>query len=61
MDYVKNSSLDIKQEYFDKMRYYFRQFGLGVQTGIDYQMKLQGKLEKDNQPGFLLELFYWAI
>lgn len=24
VDYVKNSSLNIKQEYFDKMRYYFR-------------------------------------
>lgn len=54
--YVKNSSLDIKQEYFDKMRYYFRQFGLGVQTGIDLPNETAGQIgRKDNQPGFLLD------
>ena len=56
MGYVKNSSLDIKQEYFDKMRYYFRQFGLGVQTGIDLPNETAGQIgRKDNQPGFLLD------
>ncbi|MEC2480500.1 penicillin-binding protein 2 [Bacillus cereus] len=56
VDYVKNSSLDIKQEYFDKMRYYFRQFGLGVQTGIDLPNETAGQIgRKDNQPGFLLD------
>ncbi|PGP67580.1 penicillin-binding protein [Bacillus cereus] len=56
VDYVKNSSLDIKQEYFDKMRYYFRQFGLGVQTGIDLPNETAGQIgKKDNQPGFLLD------
>ena len=35
IDYVPNNPLDIRQETFNKMRYYFRQFGLGVPTGID--------------------------
>ena len=43
---MKNSSLDIKQEYFDKMRYYFRQFGLGVQTGIDLPNETAGQIGK---------------
>ncbi|PFX73156.1 penicillin-binding protein [Bacillus cereus] len=56
VDYVRNSSLDIKQEYFDKMRYYFRQFGLGVPTGIDLPNETAGQNgRKDNQPGFLLD------
>lgn len=56
VDYVKNSSLNIKQEYFDKMRYYFRQFGLGVPTGIDLPNETAGQIgKKDNQPGFLLD------
>ncbi|MED1091032.1 penicillin-binding protein 2 [Bacillus paramycoides] len=56
VDYVRNSSLDIKQESFDKMRYYFRQFGLGVPTGIDLPNETAGQIgRKDNQPGFLLD------
>ncbi|MGN5652134.1 peptidoglycan D,D-transpeptidase FtsI family protein [Bacillus sp. Brlt_9] len=56
VDYVKNSSLNIKQEYFDKMRYYFKQFGLGVPTGIDLPNETAGQIgKKDNQPGFLLD------
>ncbi len=56
VDYVKNSSLNIKQEHFDKMRYYFRQFGLGVPTGIDLPNETDGQIgKKDNQPGFLLD------
>ncbi|MGY1423380.1 peptidoglycan D,D-transpeptidase FtsI family protein [Bacillus cereus] len=56
VDYVRNSSLDIKQEYFDKMRYYFKQFGLGVPTGIDLPNETAGQIgRKDNQPGFLLD------
>jgi cell division protein FtsI/penicillin-binding protein 2 len=56
VDYVRNSSLNIKKEYFDKMRYYFRQFGLGVPTGIDLPNETAGQIgKKDNQPGFLLD------
>ena len=46
VDYVKNSSLNIKQEHFDKMRYYFRQFGLGVPTGIDLPNETAGQIGK---------------
>ncbi|PEF33713.1 peptidoglycan D,D-transpeptidase FtsI family protein [Bacillus wiedmannii] len=56
VDYVRDSSLNIKQESFDKMRYYFRQFGLGVPTGIDLPNETVGQVgRKDNQPGFLLD------
>ncbi|EOP91349.1 penicillin-binding protein transpeptidase [Bacillus cereus HuB4-4] len=56
VDYVRDSSLDIKQEYFDKMRYYFRQFGLGIPTGIDLPNETVGQIgRKDSQPGFLLD------
>ncbi|CUB57938.1 Penicillin-binding protein H [Bacillus subtilis] len=34
VNYVPNGSLDIKQGAFDTMRYYFKQFGLGVPTGM---------------------------
>lgn len=43
---MRNSSLNIKQEYFDKMRYYFRQFGLGVPTGIDLPNETAGQIGK---------------
>ncbi|KOS27544.1 penicillin-binding protein [Bacillus anthracis] len=56
VNYVRNGSLDIKQEAFDTMRYYFRQFGLGVPTGIDLPNETIGQTGKvDNQPGFLLD------
>ncbi|MEI4802997.1 penicillin-binding protein 2 [Bacillus sp. FJAT-51639] len=56
VNYVPNSSLDIKQEAFDTMRYYFKQFGLGVPTGIDLPNEIIGQTrQKDSQPGFLLD------
>lgn len=56
VNYVPNGSLDIKQEAFDKMRYYFKQFGLGVPTGIDLPNEIIGQTRKvDSQPGFLLD------
>ena len=55
VNYVRDGSLDIKQEAFDKMRYYFRQFGLGVTTGIDLPNETAGQMGKGNQPGFLLD------
>lgn len=36
VNYVPNGSLDIKQGAFDTMRYYFKQFGLGIPTGMCY-------------------------
>ncbi|HFK1711792.1 TPA: peptidoglycan D,D-transpeptidase FtsI family protein [Bacillus mycoides] len=57
IDYVPNSSLDIKASAFEKMRYYFGQFGLGVPTGIDLPNETSGIMKKENyQPGFLLDL-----
>ncbi len=44
------------------MRYYFRQFGLGVQTGIDLPNETAGQIgRKDNPTWFLIRLFYWTI
>ena len=56
INYVPNNPLDIKQETFNKMRYYFRQFGLGVSTGIDLPNESIGQIGRtDNIPGFLLD------
>ena len=55
INYVPNNPLDIKQETFNKMRYYFRQFGLGVSTGIDLPNESIGQVGRtDNIPGFYL-------
>ncbi|MDR4151385.1 penicillin-binding transpeptidase domain-containing protein, partial [Bacillus thuringiensis] len=49
-------SLSSKQEAFDTMRYYFKQFGIGVKTGIDVPNEITGQTRKvDSQPGFLLD------
>lgn len=57
INYVPNSSLNITAATFDKMRYYFGQFGLGVPTGIDLPNEDIGQMSKENyQPGFLLDL-----
>ncbi|WP_017151891.1 peptidoglycan D,D-transpeptidase FtsI family protein [Bacillus bingmayongensis] len=56
VNYIPNSSLDIKQAAFDTMRYYFKQFGLGVPTGINLPNEITGQTrQKDSQPGFLLD------
>ena len=57
INYVPNNPLDIKQETFNTMRYYFRQFGLGVPTGIDLPNESIGQVGRtDNIPGF-----YWIM
>ena len=61
VDYVRNSSLNIKQEYFDKMRYYFRQFGLGVPTGIDLPNETAGQIGKKIINPFLIRLLNWPV
>ena len=61
INYVPNNPLDIKQETFNKMRYYFRQFGLGVPTGIDLPNESIGQMGRtDNIPGFT-RLCDWTI
>ena len=53
INYVPNNPLDIKRETFNTMRYYFRQFGLGVPTGIDLPNESIGQMGRtDNIPGF---------
>ena len=54
--YVRGGTLDIKKEAFDKMRYYFGQFGLGVKTGIDLPNETAGLRGPGYTPGFLLDL-----
>ncbi|PFK47644.1 penicillin-binding protein [Bacillus cereus] len=56
VNYVPDSPLNIKQEAFNKMRYHFGQFGLGVPTGIDLPNETVGQMgRKDHLPGFLLD------
>ncbi|PFN07235.1 MULTISPECIES: peptidoglycan D,D-transpeptidase FtsI family protein [Bacillus cereus group] len=56
VNYVPDSPLNIKQEAFNKMRYHFGQFGLGVPTGIDLPNETVGQMgRKDHIPGFLLD------
>lgn len=55
--YVRGGTLDIKQQSYDTMRYYFGQFGLGVKTGIDLPNETAGQRGRtDRMPGFLLDL-----
>ncbi|CAM4289825.1 Penicillin-binding protein [Bacillus manliponensis] len=56
VNYVPNSTLNIKQSAFDTMRHYFKQFGLGVPTEIDLPNEITGQTRQvDSQPGFLLD------
>ncbi|MFC3885158.1 peptidoglycan D,D-transpeptidase FtsI family protein [Bacillus songklensis] len=55
-DYYPNMKLPYSPEAFQTFRYYFSQFGLGVETGIDLPMEAIGFQGKDIRPGFLLDL-----
>ena len=53
--------IDIKQGAFDTMRYYFKQFGLGVPTGIDLPNEIIGQTRKvDINLGFT-RFFYRSV
>lgn len=56
--YRYGESLNIQPKYFDTMRYYFSQFGLGVKTGIDLPNEATGYTGTDTTPGLLL---YFSI
>lgn len=56
--YRPGEPLNIQSKYFDMMRYYFSQFGLGVKTGIDLPNEATGYTGTDTRPGLLL---YFAI
>lgn len=55
-EYYPNMKLPYSPEAFQTFRYYFSQFGLGVETGIDLPMEAVGFQGKDVRPGFLLDL-----
>jgi penicillin-binding protein A len=55
-DYYPNMKLPYSPEAFQTFRYYFSQFGLGAETGIDLPMEAIGFQGKDVKPGFLLDL-----
>lgn len=56
--YRYGESLNIQPKYFDMMRYYFSQFGLGVKTGIDLPNEATGYTGTETTPGLLL---YFSI
>ncbi|WP_050616792.1 peptidoglycan D,D-transpeptidase FtsI family protein [Bacillus testis] len=53
--YVQNRSLNLNLEAFDKIRYFFNQFGLGVRTGIDLPNEMAG-YQGTKMSGKLLDL-----
>jgi penicillin-binding protein A len=58
-EYTKGMNLPaVKKDdnIFDKMRYYFSQFGLGVPTGIDLPNETAGVKGSGELPGFALDL-----
>lgn len=54
--YRRNEPLSIDPTAYDTMRYYFSQFGLGVQTGIDLPNETVGYKGSERSPGKLLDL-----
>lgn len=54
--YRYNEPINIQPKYFDIMRYYFSQFGLGVKTGIDLPNESDGQKGPWVTPGLLLFL-----
>ncbi|MBC6315322.1 penicillin-binding transpeptidase domain-containing protein [Listeria grandensis] len=53
--YVYNGPLRASAETFDKMRYYYNQFGLGVKTGIDLPGEQVGFKGDDKTMGKILD------
>ncbi|AIU82499.1 peptidoglycan D,D-transpeptidase FtsI family protein [Bacillus velezensis] len=53
--YISGHSLPLDYSAFDKFRYYFSEFGLGVKTGIDLPNEATGYVGTKRQSGFLLD------
>ncbi|ERH55651.1 MULTISPECIES: peptidoglycan D,D-transpeptidase FtsI family protein [Bacillus amyloliquefaciens group] len=53
--YILGHSLPLDYSAFDKFRYYFSEFGLGVKTGIDLPNEATGYVGTKRQSGFLLD------
>ncbi|TFB24816.1 penicillin-binding protein 2 [Filobacillus milosensis] len=58
-DYTPNNRLSYNGEGFSTLSNYFRQFGLGSTTGIDYPYEAQGVLGDDSVKGY--EVMHMAI
>ncbi|MBB6454627.1 cell division protein FtsI/penicillin-binding protein 2 [Salirhabdus euzebyi] len=53
--YVENAPLDYDSDAFRQMRNYFKQFGLGIETGIDLPYEATGYEGEVYSPGFLMD------
>ncbi|WP_228550235.1 peptidoglycan D,D-transpeptidase FtsI family protein [Salinibacillus xinjiangensis] len=53
--YVEDASLDFNPDAFRQMRNYFKQFGLGVKTGIDLPYEATGLEGEGGSPGLLMD------
>lgn len=56
LTYQEGMALDIPAEYFDLVRSYFAEFGLGVSTGIDIENENTGFIGDSTNPGLYLDL-----
>lgn len=56
VNYRPGGSLPIKPNDFETLRNYYRQFGLGVKTGIDLPNEADGQIGNDYTPGKMLDL-----
>lgn len=58
VQYVPGGPLKVESEDYERMRYYYSQFGLGVPTGIDLPNEVAGYKgqQNPNEPGKLLDL-----
>ena len=54
--YVKDMSLNIPMRFFQEVRNYYEQFGLGTTTGINMENEATGFKGSKNLPGFYLDL-----
>ncbi len=53
-DYYDGKSITFHSSAFQQMRSYFNQFGLGVQTGVDFPNESTGVVGTDANAGFLM-------
>ena len=54
--YRPHESLSINPSAYDRLRYYYSQFGLGTRTGIDLPNEMVGYKGTETSPGKLLDL-----
>nr|WP_174494653.1 penicillin-binding protein 2 [Salirhabdus euzebyi] len=54
-NYIKNSTIQFNPDAFRQMRNYFKQFGLGVETGVDLPYEATGYKGSTLGPGLLMD------